>query len=71
MYPDIRLLTPSGYPKYKITICCSPNIYIYIYICHELAEASTWWAWSKWWYVCPSLFIERDTVRYQPVLFHS
>ena len=29
MYPDIRLLTPSGYPKYKITIRCSPNIYIY------------------------------------------
>ena len=25
MYPDIRLLTPSGYPKYKITIRCSPN----------------------------------------------
>ena len=25
MYPDIRLLTPSEYPKYKITIRCSPT----------------------------------------------
>ena len=31
MYPDIWLLTPSGCPKYKITIRCSPSFYSILY----------------------------------------